>query len=94
MKERFEHDSTKNRINEERHGISLFQAREIWEGSHVVIPAKSVKGGDRRAILGTISEKVYVAIFIERDDVIRLISCHRADRKWERVYEKHIQADA
>lgn len=92
MEELFEHDPIKNRINEERHGISLFRARELWKDTHVVIPAKDVMGERRCAILGMIEDKVYVAIFTERGDAIRLISCHRADRRLEQVYEKYIQA--
>lgn len=85
---RFEFDSDKDVANKRRHGISLEEASALWEGTHVIIPAKNVLE-PRFAILGKWCGKVYVAIFTERQENIRLISCHRADKRWERIYYEY-----
>jgi uncharacterized DUF497 family protein len=82
----FVFDEEKNRKNAETHGIDFEETKKLWEGTHVIIPAKEVRGENRSAILGKVRGRVYMAIFTERHGVIRLISCHRADRKWERIY--------
>ncbi|MBI4062996.1 MAG: BrnT family toxin [Elusimicrobia bacterium] len=89
----FEHDPKKSLANQERHGIDLTKAQELWQATHVVIPARNVLGENRYAILGKIGRKLFVAIFTQREDGIRLISCHRADKRWERVYEKYVQKE-
>jgi uncharacterized DUF497 family protein len=90
----FEYDARKSRSNEELHGIDFDAAQEIWETTHVVIPAKSIKGENRFLILGRLRRKIYAAIFTQRGEVIRIISCHRADRRFEKIYERFIQKDA
>ncbi|HVC09783.1 MAG TPA: BrnT family toxin [Elusimicrobiota bacterium] len=87
----FSYDFKKDRANEERHGISLAEARGLWDETHVIIPAKNVKGEGRWAILGRMEGRLYAAIFTERNAVIRIISCHRVDGKWERIYESQSQ---
>jgi len=87
----FSYDFKKDWANEERHGISLAEARGLWDVTHVVIPAKNVKGESRWAILGRMEGKLFAAIFTERNAVIRIISCHRVDGKWEEIYETHVQ---
>ncbi len=87
----FEYDSNKSKENEARHGINLLQAQALWDSAHAIIPAKNVAGENRHAIVGKIKGKVYVAIFTKRGEGLRLISCHRADGRWEKVYEKLIQ---
>ena len=84
----FEYDENKSRQNSVRHGISLEDAIQLWRQSHVVIPAKKVDGELRWALIGMIGATYYVAIYTERGDRIRIISCHRADRKLERIYER------
>ena len=84
----FEFDPEKSRTNEERHGMGLGEARRLWGAAHVVIPAKDVGGESRYAILGKMDGDVYVAIFTKRGAAVRLISCHRADVRWERIYER------
>ncbi len=91
----FEYDSKKSEANFERHGIDFIDAQELWATTHVVIPAKDVAGESRYAILGKMMGKVYVAIFTKRREAIRLISCHRADGRWEKIHERHVtQKDA
>lgn len=86
----FDYDPAKNTLNQERHGLDFRRAQELWETTHVIIPAKDVEGESRYAILGKIDGRVYVAIFTKRHKMIRLISCHRADGRWEKIYARYI----
>jgi uncharacterized DUF497 family protein len=90
----FEFDAAKSRENLVKHGIDFILAQRLWEVAHVVIPAKGVVGENRSAILGKLLGKVYMAIFTLREEKIRIISCHRADKKWEKVYESLIRKKA
>jgi len=90
MSARFEHDPLKSGINEVRHGIALPDARNLWRAAHVIVPAKNVTGENRYAILGKLHGRVYIAIFTVRHRVTRIISCHKADRRWVKIYEKYL----
>jgi len=88
----FEYDPNKSKSNKQIHGIDFEEAQELWVSTHVIIPAKGIIGENRSAILGKIKEKHYMAIFTKRDESVRIISCHRADRRWQKQYETHIKA--
>ncbi len=90
MKAHFEHDPRKSGLNEDRHGVSLKEARGLWRGAHVIVPARNVTGESRSAILGKLRGRVYVAIFTVRRGATRVISCHKADSRWVRIYEKYL----
>ena len=87
----FEYDPEKSRANKQRHGIDFEETQELWKGPHVIIRAKNVLGENRSAILGVAGRRVYMAIFTGRGEGIRIISCHRADKKWVKIYEKSIK---
>ena len=90
--EHFEFDPKKSRLNKERHGIDLAWAQDLWDETHVIIPAKHVAGENRYLILGKLEGKCYAAVLTKRGEAIRLISCHRADRRLEKTYESHVQS--
>jgi len=89
--EHFEFDRKKSLINKERHGVDLVWAQGLWEETHVTIPAKKVAGEARYLILAKLRGKCFAAIFTKRGEAIRLISCHRADSRLEKIYESHVQ---
>ena len=84
----FEFDESKSRANKTKHGIDFATAQKLWLSTHVAIPAKNVSGENRWAIIGVIGHTFYVAIYTVRNEKIRIISCHRADRRWVKIYEK------
>ena len=88
--EHFEFDPKKSLLNEERHGVGLEWAQGLWDDTHVIIPAKNVTGESRFLILARVKSKCYAAIFTKRGEAIRLISCHRADRRLEKIYEDQV----
>ncbi|EKD52091.1 MAG: hypothetical protein ACD_62C00120G0004 [uncultured bacterium] len=87
----FEYDAKKSAQNEQKHGVSFAEAINLWDTTHVIVPAKHVAGESRFAILGKLAGKMTVAIYTLRGEAIRIISCHRADKKLERIYEKLIK---
>ena len=84
----FEYDPDKNKENQQRHGIDFEQAQQLWKVPHGFYRARTVFGEDRYIILGKLDDRVYIAIFAYRESVIRLISCHRADLRWQKEYER------
>ena len=81
---RFEYDPDKSALNRERHGIDFGAAQRIW----------GVAGEERFSALGKINGKIYQAVFAKRHEAIRLISCHRADREREKIYERPIEKES
>jgi uncharacterized protein len=89
----FEYDRKKNAANRSRHGIDFVEAQRLWRAPHAIVPAGMVGGETREAVLGKIDGELYLAIFTRREGRIRLISCHRADGKWEGIYEVSIDQE-
>lgn len=88
---RFEFDPKKSRLNWERRGINFEEAQELWAEFHVVIPAKAVAGEERFTLVAMMDGDCWAAVFTMRGANVRLISCHRADRRLERIYEDQDQ---
>jgi uncharacterized protein len=87
----FEYDPRKNRSNRKKHGISLKEAEKLWDSHQILVPAKNIVGEERFFIIGKIKSKIYTAIFTERKSKVRIISCHRADKKLERIYYEGVK---
>lgn len=90
---RFDYHPQKSQHNLDQHGVDFEEAQELWNGDHVILPAKDVSGEKRSALLGKLSGKIYMAIFTERNDAVRIISCHRVDKKWEKLYYGYLKKD-
>ena len=71
----------------ERHGIDFVEAQGLWAEPHLIMPAKTVGGEQRWGLVAKMDGAYWVAFFTMRAETVRLISCHRADRRWERRYE-------
>jgi uncharacterized protein len=93
----FEYDHLKNIANQEKHGISFNEAKAIWNDVYVEIPAKTVEGEERHAVIGKIEEKCWVAIvqhkIIPKGKIVRIISVRRAREKEEKYYEAERSRD-
>lgn len=88
---KFEFDPKKNEQNCKKHGVDFEKTKKLWDTTHIIIPAKNVSGENRQVILGILDGKIHAAVFTVRDEAIRVISCHRADKKLEKIYEKLTQ---
>lgn len=89
----FEWDLEKEKRNKAKHGVSFAEAITIWDSVHVEVEniAHSENGEVRNATLGLIQGKIYVVIWTQRKEVIRLISVRRARPNEEKVFYKKIQ---
>ncbi len=88
---RFEWDENKNRINQEKHGISFAEAQTVFydEEALLIDDPEHSETEERFIILG-ISRKANLLVVCHcyrgADSVIRLISARRATRTETRQY--------
>ena len=87
----FEWDSAKARSNEVKHGVSFFEAREVFDDDHssaVVDPDHSTDEG-RFLIFGISKGGTYLVVsYTERGDRIRLISARPMTPRERKAYER------
>lgn len=74
-------------------GVSFEEAKAIWEGPHLEIGTIAYSEDEeiRSATIGWIKDKIYVAIWTNRDEVIRLISVRRARKNEQENFTQKIQ---
>lgn len=87
----FEYDHAKSMANYLKHGVNFEDAKEIWRNAYVEFAARSAFE-NRYAIIGYIQNKLYTCIFCLREDKIRIISCRRARKGEQLLYEKTISS--
>lgn len=92
---KFEWDETKNRINQEKHGISFEEAIEVFDDAlHISkLDYRFNYFEERWITLGATSKhKVLVVANLffsdEGEEIIRIISARKANNKEQKVYEK------
>lgn len=88
----FEWDEHKSSENQKKHNASFEDTTLIWQGLHVTVDsiAYTVGGEVRNASIGLIRDKLFTAIWTERNEKIRLISVRRARDGEEKIYWKKI----
>jgi uncharacterized DUF497 family protein len=91
---RFEWNEEKNRINQEKHGVSFEEAQTVFYDDYALLEfdvEHSSKGEDRFRILG-LSKKGRLLIVVhctrESESVIRLISSRKATETEKTGYER------
>ena len=88
---RFEWDPRKAAANERKHGVTFLEATEVFDDplSVVITDPDHSNGEERLLLLGESGEgHLLVVAHCERDDVIRMISARRANRRETRIYEE------
>jgi hypothetical protein len=87
----FEWDSDKASSNESKHGVSFFEASEVFADDHSSIvgdPDHSVEE-ERYLIFGVSKAGRYLVVsYAERGDRIRLISARQMTVQERRAYER------
>ena len=87
----FEWDPAKARLNESKHGVSFFEACEIFDDDHssaVRDPDHSVDE-ERYLIFGLSKAGSYLVVsYTERGDRIRLISARQMTPREREAYEQ------
>ncbi|MCK6425866.1 MAG: BrnT family toxin [Burkholderiaceae bacterium] len=89
----FEFDQAKDAINVTKHGVSLALARELeWDLLLCHPDARRDYGELREVGFAPLARRVYVVVFVQRADVLRIISLRRANRREVIRYDKALQA--
>lgn len=80
-------DEDKRRINLRKHGLDFADAYRAFTDDAFVITDDREDYGEKRCILlGLLRERIVVIAFTVRDDVIRLISMRKADKREQKSY--------
>ncbi len=84
----FEFDSTKSAANLAKHGIDFEQAQTLWnDDKRIEIPTRQGNDEERWAVIGSIANRIWVAVVTYRDSGVRIISVRRARDNEEQAYE-------
>ena len=86
----FEFDKVKSEANKHKHGVSLDEARQIWDDAYLEIAARTVDE-PRWIIIGKVRGRLYACIFTRRGESLRLISCRRAREKEAQLYHAFLK---
>jgi uncharacterized DUF497 family protein len=79
---RFEWDAAKARTNKAKHGIDFELATEFdFANALVAIDDSESYGEERLVATGAIGLSMYVLVYVERAETIRVISLRKATKK-------------
>ena len=88
---RIEFDDSKDEANQDKHGLSLAFAVELdWANSLVWVDARKEYGEVRMIALAPSTGILYYVAFVDRNEVRRIISLRRANRREVKHYVKSI----
>ena len=84
----FEFDPAKDAANRFKHGVPLALGQRVFDDPfQAVLPSfRRVDGEDRWKAVGLVEGKLYTAVFVWRDEVVRLISVRRSNGSEQRDY--------
>lgn len=86
---KIEFDSEKDRINRQKHGISLAAAEGMDFLTAQVIPDDRRDYGEARLwAIAPIGDRLHILTFTMRGDTVRAISLRRANDRERRYYEQ------
>ena len=86
-----EFDSAKDRANQKQHGVSLVMAVELsWEAALIWLDDRFEYSEARMIALAPKSEILYYVAFVERGEVLRIISLRRANRREVKHYVQNL----
>jgi len=82
-------DPAKDAVNTAKHGVSLALAAEIDWGDVLCYPDDRNDYGELREIgFARLERRLYVVVFVQRGDVMRIISLRKANAREVNVYEQ------
>ena len=91
---RFDFDPKKDRLNLEKHGLSLGLAERLdWEEALLWIDDRQDYGETRVLALAPSTGILYYVAFVDRADVRRIISLRRANRREVKRYVQVLEED-
>lgn len=82
-----EFDPGKDRLNIQKHGISLAEVVEFdWDTAHIEEDLRFLYAEKRIEATGWLGERLYVVIFCKRGNATRVISMRKANEREARDY--------
>lgn len=92
---RFDFDPTKNRLNVEKHGLSLAVAASLdWDAALLWVDDRQDYGEMRVLALAPRTGILYYVAFVDRGEVRRIIRLRRANRREVKRYVQAIEEDS
>lgn len=83
----FEFDNKKNILNKQKHGIDFIEAQALWnDPDRVEIPSRFLDE-PRQLLIGMIDSTCWSAVFLYREDKIRIISVRRSRQNEKEIYQ-------
>lgn len=86
---KFEFDPGKSASNKAKHGVDFNEAQELWKGERFRVPANTVDGEVRYALIGKIKGRHHTVIVTYRGASIRIVSARPSSRNEMEIYEKN-----
>ena len=84
---RFEFDPNKSASNKIKHGLDFVEAQALWKGGRLRVPAKTMEGEVREALIGKIGGKHHTVIVTYRGDACLIISARPSSKTEIANYE-------
>ena len=92
---RFDFDPAKDRLNAEKHGVSLGLAASLdWDEALLWVDDRRDYGEYRVLALAPKTDILYYVAFVDRGEVRRIISLRRANRREVKRYVEAIEEDS
>ena len=80
-------DEAKDAQNKSKHGLSLFEAEKLeWDDALIWQDTRRDYDETRMIALGAIAERLYCVVYVDREDVRRVISLRKANNKEKKLY--------
>ncbi len=88
---KIEFDSDKDEINRFKHKLSLAFGRRVFADPELkVIPTVRIDDEEERhKAMGLVDDKLYTAVHVWREDVVRMISVRRSNASEQRIYDSN-----
>ena len=91
---RFEWDDAKDRSNQQKHGLSFAEARQLFESGTdylEVFDAEHSESEDRFIALGPIDRGVVVVVYTEREEnLVRIIGARLANKREQAMHRTYM----
>ena len=86
-----EFDTDKDEINRFKHRLSLaFRRQVLANPDHVIVPTVRLEDEEERfKAIAMVEGRLYVAIHVWRDEVVRMISVRRGNSSEQRDYDRN-----
>ncbi len=80
-------DEVKDALNKSKHGLSLSDAKKLeWDDALIWQDTRRDYGEARMIALGSIGERLYCVVYVDREDARRIISLRKANNKEKILY--------